>query len=124
LLWRRLMGTTVLDAGIAVEAGLHVYAHCQRGTPDGVGLLVINTDRDAARALKLASASERYTLDAANLDDGTVRLNGRALELGANDGLPEITGLPTPAGMLAFAPATITFLAIPAAANRACRMRR
>lgn len=124
LLWRRLMGATVLDAGLPVEAGLHVYAHCQRGTPDGVGLLVINTDRDAARTLKLASASERYTLDTANLDDGTVRLNGRALELGRNDDLPEIAGLPTPSGMLTFAPATITFLAIPAAANRACRMRR
>ena len=123
LLWRRLMGTIVLDAGVPIEAGLHVYAHCQRGTPDGVGLLVINTDRDAARALKLASASARYTLDAANLNDGTVRLNGHALELGANDELPKITGVPTPAGTLTFAPATITFLAVPATANSACRTR-
>jgi hypothetical protein len=123
LLWRRLMGTIVLDAGMPIEAGLHVYAHCQRGTPDGVGLLVINTDRDAARALKLASASARYTLDAANLNDGTVRLNGHALELGANDELPKITGVPTPAGTLTFAPATITFLAVPATANSACRTR-
>jgi hypothetical protein len=123
LLWRRLMGTTVLDAGVPIEAGLHVYAHCQYGQPGGVGLLVINTDRDAARALNLAGASERYTLDAANLDDGTVRLNGHALELGANDDLPGITGVPTPAGTLTFAPATITFLAVPMAANSACRTR-
>jgi hypothetical protein len=122
LLWRRLMGTTVLESGIPIEAGLHVYAHCQRGTTDGVSLLVINTDRSAARTIRLASASARYTLDAANLDDGAVRLNGHALELGANDDLPEIRGVPTPSGMLTFAPATITFLAIPGAANRACRM--
>ena len=32
LLWRRLMGTTVLDPGVPIQAGLHVYAHCQRGS--------------------------------------------------------------------------------------------
>jgi hypothetical protein len=123
LLWRRLMGTTVLESGAPIQAGLRVYAHCQRGKPGGVSLLVINTDRSAVRALKLAAAAERYTLDAANLDDGTVRLNGHAPGLDAKDDLPDIAGVPTPAGTLTFAPATITFLAIPAAANRACRMR-
>jgi hypothetical protein len=43
--------------------------------------------------------------------------------LSTKDDLPEIRGVPTPAGTLAFAPATITFLAIPTAANRACRTR-
>jgi Glycosyl hydrolase family 79, N-terminal domain len=121
LLWRRLMGTTVLDAAVPIQAGLHVYAHCQRGTSDGVSLLVINADRGAAGALRLAAASERYTLDAATLGDRTLRLNGHALKLGATDDLPDITGVPVPAGTLTFAPATITFLAIPAAANGACR---
>src|SRR5712672_2054179 len=102
LLWRRLMGTTVLDAGLPFQTGLHVYAHCQRGKPGGVGLLVINTDRDAARTLRLAAAAERYTLDTADLGDGAARLNGRALELSAKDELPDITGVPTPAGTLTF----------------------
>ena len=124
LLWRRLMGTTVLESGLPIQAGLHVYAHCQRGAPGGVSLLVINTDRATARVLRVDTVSQRYTLDAAKLDDGTVRLNGHALELGANDNLPEITAVQTPAGTLTFAPATITFLAMPAAANGACRPRR
>ena len=47
LLWRQLMGTTVLDPGLPIQAGLHVYAHCRRGMPGGVTLLVINTDRGA-----------------------------------------------------------------------------
>ena len=122
LLWRRLMGTTVLDAGAPIQAGFHLYAHCQRGTPGGVILLVINADRKTTRMLKLTDASERYTLDAVNLDERTVRLNGRTLELGVNDDLPVVGGVPTAAGALTFAPATITFLAIPAAANRACNM--
>jgi heparanase 1 len=121
LLWRQLMGTSVLDPGVPVQAGLHVYAHCQRGTPGGVALLVINTDRDAPHSLKMANASARFTLDAANLLDASVRLNGHALTLGPDDRLPPTTGVPASAGMLTMAPATITFLAVPEAANAACR---
>jgi heparanase len=121
LLWRRLMGTTVLDAGAPIQSGLHVYAHCQRGMPGGVVLLVINTDRDAPHALMLPAASVRYTLDAASLLDGDLRLNGRALALAAGDELPTIAGAPTPATTVMFQQATITFLAIPDAGNKACR---
>jgi heparanase 1 len=120
LLWRRLMGTTVLDAGVPIAMGLHVYAHCQRGTPGGVSLLVINNG-GAPRALMLPLASMRYTLDAADLSATEVRLNGSALKLGADDRLPSMEGDPTEAGISTFAPATITFLAMPTAANGACR---
>lgn len=121
LLWRRFMGSTVLDAGVPIQEGLHVYAHCQRGSPGGVALLVINNDRHKAHDLSLPLPSERYTLDAENLDDRSVRLNGQTLTLGANDELPEIVGKPVSAGVLSFAPATISFLTIPTAANAVCR---
>jgi hypothetical protein len=120
LLWRRLMGATVLDSGLPIEQGLHVYAHCQRGKSGGAALLVINTDRIASRSLTLASASERYTLDAASLRSTVVQLNGTTLALDDKDELPPIEGLPNPAGTLTFAPATISFLTI-AAGNSACR---
>ncbi len=121
LLWRQLMGTVVLAAAVPVTSGLHVYAHCQRGKPGGVALLVINNDRDAPHTLMIAAASLRYTLDAANLRDQHVRLNGTPLAISADNGLPAIEGAPTGAAALAFAPATITFLAIPEAGNIACR---
>jgi len=124
LLWRRLMGTTALESGVPSEAGLHVYAHCQRGKPGGVSLLIINTGTHSTRTLELVASSERFTLDAASLRDTTVRLNGRTLELDTEDDLPEMVGVWTPSGNLTFAPATITFLAIPAAANRECRVRK
>ncbi len=120
LVWRRLMGATVLDSGMPIEQSLHVYAHCQRGASGGVTLLFINADRIAPRSLTLSSASERYTLDAASLRSTTVQLNGTTLTLDGKDELPPIEGLPTPAGTLTFAPATITFLTI-AAGNNACR---
>jgi hypothetical protein len=120
LLWRRLMGTTVLDSGVPIELGLHVYAHCLRGTAGGIALLVINNDRSKARTLTLPDASERYTLDAATLQDTTVRLNGSMLSLTGNQ-LPRLAGVKTPAGAITMAPATITFLTIQEAGNSACR---
>jgi heparanase 1 len=121
LLWRRLMGSTVLDAGVPLQAGLHVYAHCQRGIQGGVALLIINTDRTAPHQLMLARTSLRYTLDADDLNDADVRLNGRTLTLNASGKLPDLEGAPASAGVATFDPATITFLAIPTANNSACR---
>jgi hypothetical protein len=121
LLWRRMMGTTVLDSGVPIGAGLHVYAHCQRGTSGGVALLVINADRIASHPLTLAKPSQRYTLDAASLRASTVWLNGATLGLDDKGDLPSIAGVRTAAGALSFAPATISFLTIPEAANSACQ---
>ena len=121
LLWRQLMGTTVLDAGLPIRLGLHVYAHCQKDRSRGVTLLVINTDRSAPHTLMLPGGSVLYTLDAENPLDVRVRLNGKMLALGAGDTLPSISGVPMPAGPLTFAQATITFVVIPEAGNNACR---
>jgi hypothetical protein len=120
LLWRRLMGTTVLESGVPIEQGLHIYAHCQRGAPGSVALLLINTERIMSRSLTLASASQRYTLDATSLRSTIVQLNATTLALDDRGELPPIEGLPTAAGTLTFAPTTITFLTI-AAGNDACR---
>jgi heparanase len=120
LLWRQLMGTRVLDSGVPIRAGLHIHAHCQRGMAGGVTLLVINTDRDASHTLELGNDSERYTLDAADLLDAQVRLNGSPLALEAGGELPRLEGVRTSRGAVSIAPASITFLAIPAAANSAC----
>jgi hypothetical protein len=122
LLWRKLMGTTVLESGIPVQQGLHVYAHCLRGAPGGVALLVINNDKARPRAFALPVAAQRYTLAApAGLQSMRVQLNGSELRLGDDDALPDLAGAATPAGEQAFAPATITFLAVPEAENGACR---
>jgi heparanase len=120
LLWHRLMGATVLDAG-ASAPGLHRYAHCLQGHPGGVALLLINNSRTETSSVEVPTASDRYTLSAHGLEDTEILLNGRPLELGAGDALPELHGNPTPAGRVMLSPATITFLALPDAANTECR---
>jgi len=121
LLWHKLMATTVLDAGPSTLPKLHLFAHCLRNRPGGVALLVINTDRDNSLSLEIQSNSERYTLSAQNVQDNHVQLNGVELQLRADDALPEIKGSPTHPGAISFAPASITFLAIPEAHNRSCK---
>jgi hypothetical protein len=118
LLWRRLMGTIVLDAG--VHDGMHLYAHCLRGVRGAVTLLAINTDRTAAAALRLPVTSERYTLSADDLQRAGVKLNGAALELGPNDDLPRLATVTSPSGPVEIGPATITFLTVGDAKNPAC----
>src|SRR5262249_29493855 len=121
LLWHRLMGSTVLDPGVRAETGLHVYAHCEPGQKGGISILAINISRNTPHALILPLSSGRYVLHASPLQGSTVQLNGSLLALGRNDALPEMAAIPTPPGVVTFPPATITFLAIPSAANPACR---
>ncbi len=112
LLWRMLVGATVLDAGRPSEPNMHLYAHSLRGHPESFVLVVINTDRTASRELIIPTASERYTLSASELLDTTVELNGAQLKLGADGELPPLAGQPTPPGPVGIAPASITFLAV------------
>ena len=118
LLWRRLMGTIVLDAG--VHKGVHLYAHCRRGVPGAVTLLAINTDRTNAATLRLPVTSERYTLSADQLQSAEVKLNGTVLELGPNDDLPRFAAVTSLAGPVEIGPATITFFTVADAKNPAC----
>jgi hypothetical protein len=124
LLWRRLMGTTVLQApetGTGAGENLYLYAHCLRNKPGGVAVLAINADRTGAKSIALPTMAERYTLTAANLEDNKVELNGKLLTLGAGDSLPLLDGVATRAGTVELAPASISFFAIPKAGNAACR---
>ena len=121
LLWRRLMGTTVLDPQIASTPNLYAYAHCLRNHSGGVALLVINADAQQVHEVTLVPEAERYTLTAKQLQDREVQLNGKTLQLNSDGDVPEFVGQPTRSGRISFAPASITFLAIPNASNSSCR---
>ncbi len=123
LLWRRLMGRTVLDAGASPAPVVHLYAHCLRDHSGGVAVLALNTDRDQPHVIEIPAASKRYTLTANELAGTKVQLNGTDLALGDGDALPSLEGLPIPAGAIQLPPASITFLAIPGARNAGCRAR-
>ena len=72
------------------KRSFHLYAHSLRNHPGGVALLVINTSRTQAQSIDLPMPAERYTLTAPRLQGKEVQLNGRELQLQANDELPKL----------------------------------
>jgi heparanase len=124
LLWHRLMGATVLDAGPSPAPGVNVFAHCLAGTSGGVALVAVNTDRGASREITLPIKAERYTLSSSTgLQSIRVELNGKELVL-ADDAaapVPALRGVAAPAGQISLPAASITFLAVADAGNAACR---
>jgi len=110
----------VLNPQLSSAPNTYIYAQCLKGKPGGVTLLVVNADRNAAQELTVSTPSERYTMTENNLQSTRVDLNGSELKLGVNDALPQLAGAPAHAGKIAFAPASITFLAIPTANNASC----
>ncbi|MBZ6079100.1 hypothetical protein [Microvirga puerhi] len=121
LLWRRLMGSTVLETEVPIQEGFHIYAHCLRGTPGGVAVLAINNSRTKPSAVEIPKAAEGYTLTAPQLESASLRLNGQKVKLGVQDELPDLQARRLSAGRVEIAPASITFLAVPEAGNPSCR---
>jgi heparanase len=120
LLWRRLMGSTVLDPHTSPIPNVYVYAHCLQNHPGGVTLLVINADLQQVHEIALSSDAQRYTLTAKQLQDTSVQLNGKTLQLNRDGDLPQFLGQATRAGHISFAPTSITFLEIANADNSNC----
>lgn len=118
LLWRKLVGTQVLDAG-PIRPRLHVYAHCLRGTRGGVTIMAINLEPSPA-SIKAGGPAEVYALTSTALMSKTVLLNGRPLVLGADDALPAITPVKQAGGRVALAGHSVNFITFPRAANRHC----
>jgi heparanase len=122
LLWRKLMGSTVLEAGSSPAQSLDLFAHCLAGQPGGVAVLAVNTDGAATATLEIPDKAERYTLTASGgLLETHVQLNGEPLALGRNGALPSISGDPVARGTVGLPPASISFLAFRGAGNPACR---
>jgi heparanase len=119
LLWRKLMGPSVLDPG-ASRSGLYLYAQCLPHRPGGVTLLAINTNRTETVSISIPKGADRYTLTAQKLEDSRVWLNGHELKLEANDEVPSLHGVRISPGRVDLAPVSITFLAIAGTGNRNC----
>lgn len=118
LLWRRLMGTRVLDAG-PNQPGLHLYGHCQRGMPGGVTLLALNLD-NAPKSLQVGRGAQLFALTNPDVQSRTVLLNGKALALSPAGTLPATIPRAVKGGQVTLAPISVNFITLPHARNRAC----
>ena len=117
LLWSKLMGDSVLDTGINIQEGLHLYAHSMPDSPGGITLMVINNSRTHRSEIHLPTGGNRYTLSAHQEQAREVLLNGHFLLLEPDDTIPPLTPEFFQAGKVTFEPTTITFLCLPEANN-------
>jgi heparanase len=120
VLWKRTMGTVVLDPNVPSEPNLFVYAQCMKGVPGGVTLLALNTDVSRKRPFALSAPAERYSLTAESPTSTAALLNGTALHASPEGSLPPLRGEKVKPGTLQLDPVSVTFLAIPSAGNPAC----
>jgi hypothetical protein len=121
VLWKKTMGTTVLNPGPSSDPALRIYAQCAKGAKDGITLLVLNTDKSEKHSIVLPVAAQRYALTSDALDSTTVSLNGTALQTPPDGSLPPISGQPVSAGTVTLDPESITFLTISSAKNQSCK---
>jgi hypothetical protein len=114
------MGPVVLDPGVAKDQGIRIYAHCMKETKGGVAILALNTDAGSEQAITIPLAADRYSLTAPDLAGRKVLLNGTELQAASDGSVPEVKGQPVKPGTIRLAPASITFLTMPSARNKAC----
>ena len=121
VLWKRTMGTRVLDAGVAATDTLYVYAACMRDVKGGVTVVAVNTGKDAAQTVTIPVGASQYALTSAELFSSSVKLNGIDLKADPNGSLPPLKAVAAKKGAQSLAPLSITFLTMPKAGNAACR---
>jgi hypothetical protein len=121
LLWKRTMGTVVLDPGIPKDQSLRVYAQCMTDRKGGVTIVALNTDLRKDQVLDIPVHGVRYTLSSTDLTSTKVLLNGTELQAESDGSLPVIKGQQVEAGTLHLAAASITFVTMPSAGNKSCK---
>jgi len=121
VLWKRLMGTTVLKPGVQADSSVRVYAQCMRSVPGGVAIVAMNTDTKAKHSMAISMPAEKYVLTSGELTSNAVSLNGTELRANADGSLPAMNGQRVEAGTIDLDPVSIAFLAVPSAKNAACR---
>ena len=110
LLWAKLMGTKVYEAGKGAS-GVYLFAHNMKWHRDGITLLVLNTNKSPI-TIHIASGGEQYTMSSNNLQSDHVQLNGEELKLRDDDTLPIVKGKKIAAGNTVLPAASITFITI------------
>jgi hypothetical protein len=123
VLWKRLMGTTVLNPEAQADPAVRVYAQCMRGVPGGVAIVAMNTDAKAKHSIAIATPAERYTLTSDALTSNAVSLNGAVLKANADGSLPALNNQHADAGTIELDPVSVVFLAVPSAKNGACKSK-
>eukprot|EP00850_Spirogloea_muscicola_P010830 SM000065S20179 [mRNA] locus=s65:105230:108649:- [translate_table: standard] len=110
LLFRRLMGSTVLASSLSKPASNNVrsYAHCLAKSRGGVAVLLINYSPRTAYYMSFPFAGSRvnYLLTAPSRSSPSILLNGAGIRLGSGNSVPPLKGATVAGATLLYLPAS------------------
>lgn len=118
VLWKRIMGTTVLASPKSPSPEVRIYAHCLVGQKGGVGLTMLNTGM-AKQTLAVGQHAQSWVMTAAPLDSKNVSVNGKAPALTETGDLSGLDGVDVK-GDLSVPGQSVAFIAVKDAGNKAC----
>ncbi|CAH0997873.1 hypothetical protein EMA8858_04008 [Emticicia aquatica] len=107
-LWNKFMGNQVFEAG-SLEAGVDIFVHNLKNKSKGKTVLILNTNNKST-TINIPSNAKQYLLTADELLTKKVSLNGKMLQMKANDELPEINGINIKKGIVQLPAQSIMFL--------------
>lgn len=118
VLWRQLMGSTVLASPASPSPDVRLYAQCLRGSSGGVAVLALNPG-DAEVSLPVGENASAWLMTGQPIDTRAVLVNGHTPSMDDNGEIVGLDGAPV-AGELAVPGQSIAFVAVADAANPAC----
>jgi heparanase 1 len=118
VLWKRIMGKTVLASPASASSDLRIYAHCLPAGKGSVGLVAINTGT-AAQTVATGRKANAWIMTGQPLGTHDVQVNGNTPSFDAKGKLTGLDGVSANGSISAPAQA-ITFVAVTAAGNPAC----
>ena len=108
LLWNRLVGTKVYDAGLPG----HVYCRSRKDGKEGYVYVAINNDLENPMTLELPGEAELYALAGRDgMRSSVMTLNGTDLTAGPKGELPQLTGIKV-SGQVDIAPGSCAFIVL------------
>lgn len=108
LLWARLMGTQVFDAGDH-KKGVYLFVHSLKENVKGKAVLLINTTKKPV-LVDIPADGKQYTLSADSLTSRGINLNAVRLKMTENEKLPTIKGRDIASGKIYLPQLSVTFL--------------
>lgn len=109
-LWNKFMGTKSYGTTIN-QNGVYVFAHNTKSKESSLTFLVINPTEEA-RQITMPASAKIYAVSANGTTSRAVNLNGKPLELSAENQLPAVEGVSPKDGKAEIAPKSWAFISL------------
>ena len=118
VLWKRIMGQTVLQSPKSPSPDVRIFAHCLAGGSRGVGLVILNLGT-SDQSIPVGNNARTWHVTAAPLDSKFLTINGKSPALGNNGALIGLEAQAVEKNLVVRAQ-SIAFVAVDGTNNKAC----